>query len=97
MISVDTQCNINEEIKKLLDNRHIGQHIQNEVYANGGMIFRDISIIDINLFFVLFLDNNINTEKCVIKYYKPPLDVAIQVCYHYTFYTLQLLLLLNSI
>ncbi|XP_050056969.1 uncharacterized protein LOC114132611 isoform X5 [Aphis gossypii] len=59
LISVDTQCNINEEIKKLLDNRHIGQHIQNDVYANG--------------------DNNINTEKCVIKYYKPPLDVAIQV------------------
>lgn len=97
MISVDTQCNINEEIKKLLDNRHIGQHIQNDVYANGGMIFRDISIIDINLFFVLFLDN-INTEKCVIKYYKPPLDVAIQVCIlKHTFYTFKLLLLLNSI
>ncbi|XP_026816248.1 uncharacterized protein LOC113555865 isoform X3 [Rhopalosiphum maidis] len=59
LISVDTHCDINKEVKKLLNNRHIeGQHIQNDVYAN---------------------DINIDTEKCVIKYYKPPLDIATQV------------------
>uniref|UniRef100_A0A2H8TG30 Tudor domain-containing protein 1 n=1 Tax=Melanaphis sacchari TaxID=742174 RepID=A0A2H8TG30_9HEMI len=59
LISVNTQRNINKEVKKLLDNRHIEQHIQNDVYAKS--------------------DINIDTEKCVIKYHKLPLDVPTQV------------------
>ncbi|XP_060870995.1 uncharacterized protein LOC132945306 isoform X4 [Metopolophium dirhodum] len=57
LISANTQCNINKEIKNILGNGNIGQHIKNGVNANGDK----------------------DTEKCVIKYYRPPLDVATQV------------------
>ncbi|XP_022162076.1 uncharacterized protein LOC111027893 isoform X7 [Myzus persicae] len=57
LISVNTQCNINKEIKTLLGKGNIGQHIQSGVYANG----------------------DTDSEKCVIKYCKPPLDVVTQV------------------
>jgi len=45
LISANTQCNINKEIKKLLSNGNIGQHIKNGVNANGGRIIRYLGII----------------------------------------------------
>lgn len=83
LISVNTQCNINKEIKKLIADQ---PKIQNDKYSNGGNIYFNNFIIPNNLFLclIIFLDLDTFTEKSVIMFHKPPLEVPTQVQYHFT-------------
>jgi len=84
LISVNTQCNINKEIKKLIANNVLKLKINNDIYTNGSInLLTIVSFIktgnNLKKKFNFFLDMDTDTGKSVITYYSPPLEIPTQV------------------